>query len=406
METQRAFYEAKITELKQAHASEILALKNTNLQERQNLQEILQEKIETLEADRANFLETIGNLETQITALTTTVETQNQKISQQNFPPKNSNRDLNKTRLTDHISSLNTYLSDSNNSNNTDKLDCLLNNFENKMKVTLDNLKKKPYLDTAENKNDSVRKYLEQARLKYENSAKKMLISSPPRAEMATFDRNSEVSCRGPHGITQSDSKIDSYLLNSHERLDSLSQNSDKAEPARDGNSLPNVNSNLFQRNVDEYQIQNVDIQGLQTSLNKETHYSFHNKHVKQQVLPPQNSETLSVGNENMPLVITESNLATIANELESTDCKTDHQLIQSFFIQENTGELREKMICDGDIDSGLQQNPNKESVDMILDVRTSDQQVLNEPEPQNSHPNNLPPPRPPTLPVQSGRKL
>jgi hypothetical protein len=231
METQRAFYEAKITELKQAHAGEILALKNTNLQERQNLQETLQEKIETLEADRATFLETTANLETQITALTTTVETQNQKISQQNFPPQNPNRNLNKTRLTDHISSLNTYLSNSNNSNNTDKLDCLLNNFENKMKVTLDNLKKKPYLDTTENKNDSVRKYLEQARLKYENSAKKMFINSPPRAEMTTFDRNSEGSGRGPHGIAQSDSKIDSYLLNSHERLDSLYQNSDKAEP-------------------------------------------------------------------------------------------------------------------------------------------------------------------------------
>lgn len=149
-----------------------------------------------------------------------------------------------------------------------------------------------------------------------------------------------------------------------------------------------------------------MDIQGLQTSLNKETHYSFHNKHVKQQVLQPQNSETLSVSNENMPLVITESNLATIANELEITDCKTDHQLLESFFIQENTGELREKMICDGNIDSGLQQNSHKEFAVMIPQVPTCDQQVLREPEPQNSHPNNLPPPRPPTIPVPSGRKL
>jgi hypothetical protein len=162
----------------------------------------------------------------------------------------------------------------------------------------------------------------------------------------------------------------------------------------------------LFQRNVDEYQIQNVDIQGLQTSLSKETHYSFHNKPVKQQVFQQQNYEMLLVGNENMPLVITESNLATIANELEITECKIDHQLLQSTFIQENTGGLREKMICDGDVDSGLQQNLHKESADMIPEVQTSDQQVLSEPEPQNSHPNNLPPPRPATLPVATGRKL
>ena len=149
-----------------------------------------------------------------------------------------------------------------------------------------------------------------------------------------------------------------------------------------------------------------MDIQGLQTWVNKETHYSFHNKPVKQQFSQPQNSETLSVGTENLPLVITESNLGTIANELESTDPKPDHQQPNSFFIQENTGKLRDQMICDGDLDSVPQQNPHKESVDMIPNLQTTDQQAPPESEPQNSQPSNLPPPRPAALPVPGGRKL